>query len=97
MDSTEHAYSIHDDVLRMMAAKRIFLVPTDAPVDIYIEMNNNGKRLTAEERGDMEALYKPGIQASRDRLMRAVKAGVRIGAGSDMYIIVPGQTRGQAV
>jgi imidazolonepropionase-like amidohydrolase len=96
VDSIEHAYSVPDDVLRMMAEKKIFLVPTDAPLDVYMDMNNNGRRLTAEERHNMEELYKPGLQASRDRLARAVKAGVRIGAGSDIYIIVPGQTRGQA-
>ena len=31
VDSIEHAYSAPDDVLRMMAEKKIFLVPTDFP------------------------------------------------------------------
>jgi len=33
VDSIEHAYSAPDDVLRVMAEKKIFLVPTDFPPD----------------------------------------------------------------
>lgn len=33
VDSIEHAYTAPDDVLRAMAARRIFLVPTDFPRD----------------------------------------------------------------
>ena len=36
------------------------------------------------------------IQASRDRLKRAIGYSVPIAAGSDMYIIYPGKERGQA-
>ena len=35
VDSIEHAYFVPDDVLKMMAAKKIFLVPTDYPVEFY--------------------------------------------------------------
>jgi imidazolonepropionase-like amidohydrolase len=96
VDSIEHAYSISDDVLRMMAEKKIFLVPTDGPLDVYMDINFAGRRLTAEERRTTEGLFEPGLAAARHRLARAVKAGVRIGAGSDIYFILPGRTRGQA-
>ena len=36
VDSIEHAYSAPDDALRMMAEKKIFLVPTDFPPDTKI-------------------------------------------------------------
>ncbi|MGH7720320.1 MAG: amidohydrolase family protein [Gemmatimonadaceae bacterium] len=36
--SIEHGYRIPDDVLRMMAEKGIFLVPTDYPAEFYAEM-----------------------------------------------------------
>jgi len=34
VDSIEHAYVVPDDVLKMMAAKKIFMVPTDYPEEI---------------------------------------------------------------
>ena len=33
VNSIEHAYTVPDDVLKLMAAKQIFLVPTDYPAD----------------------------------------------------------------
>jgi imidazolonepropionase-like amidohydrolase len=44
----------------------------------------------------MEAQMKAFIARSRNRLERALKAGVRVAAGSDMYYQLPGKTRGQA-
>jgi imidazolonepropionase-like amidohydrolase len=96
VDSIEHAYTISDDTLRTMAEKRIFLVPTDAPLEAYIEMYFNGRHPTPEERASIETLAKPGLEESRKRLARAVKIGVPIAAGSDIYIIWPGKTRGEA-
>jgi imidazolonepropionase-like amidohydrolase len=96
VDSIEHAYMVPDDVLAMMAAKRIFLVPTDGSLEAFREMNFNGRHPTSEERSSLEQGVRPFVAASSERLRRAVKAGVRIAAGSDMYIIWPGKTRGQA-
>jgi imidazolonepropionase-like amidohydrolase len=67
VDSIEHAYTISEKVLAIMAKKGIFLVPTDAP----------------------------GVERYQARIQRAVKAGVRIAIGSDLYYSYPGQTRGQ--
>jgi imidazolonepropionase-like amidohydrolase len=96
VDSIEHAYTVSDDVLKMMAEKGIFLVPTDSIPDAYVESHFNGRHPTQEERSREEAQVKRFTEASRSRLRRAVKAGVRIAAGSDMYVIWPGKTRGQA-
>lgn len=96
VDSIEHAYTVQDDVLAMMAAKKIFLVPTDGTLEAFREMNFRGRHPTPEERAALEQQVRPFVAASSERLKRAIKAGVRIAAGSDLYIIWPGKTRGQA-
>ncbi|MCY1360783.1 Imidazolonepropionase [compost metagenome] len=67
VSSIEHAYTISETVLKKMAEKNIFLVPTDA--------------------------Y--GVTRYQDRIKRALKAGVKIAIGSDIYYEFPGRTRGQ--
>jgi len=67
VSSIEHAYTVSETVLNLMAKKNIFLVPTDAP----------------------------GVAKYQERIKRAVKAGVRIAIGSDIYYEFPGKTRGQ--
>ena len=66
--SIEHAYTISDTVLRVMAAKGIVLVPTDAP----------------------------GVARYQARIQRAMRAGVRIAIGSDLYYADSARTRGAA-
>jgi imidazolonepropionase-like amidohydrolase len=95
VDSIEHGYVIPDDVLKMMAEKKIFLVPTDYPAEFYVEMFASGGR-TPEQRKRAEAGARMFAQGNHNRLARAIKAGVRIAAGSDEYYNVPGKTRGQA-
>lgn len=65
--SIEHAYTVSETVLKLMAQKNIFLVPTDAA----------------------------GVAKYQERIKRALKAGVRIAIGSDIYYEFPGKTRGQ--
>lgn len=65
--SIEHAYTVSETVLNLMAKKNIFLVPTDAT----------------------------GVTKYQERIKRALKAGVRIAIGSDIYYEFPGKTRGQ--
>jgi imidazolonepropionase-like amidohydrolase len=88
VDSIEHAYTVPDDVLKIMAEKHIFLVPTDFPaVDSYA---------TPPIPPGMAAGIQQFIDANHDRLRRAVKLGVPIATGSDTYFQTPGKTRGQA-
>jgi imidazolonepropionase-like amidohydrolase len=94
VDSIEHAYVVPDDVLKLMAEKKIFLVPTDGPVDAYVGIFERPQ--TEQQRKEAETRWKFLISGSRKRLERAVKAGVRVAAGSDMYYQIPGKTRGQA-
>lgn len=94
-DSIEHAYTIPDDVLKMMADKKIFLVPTDYPADFY-SLIGSTRKLTPEQIQQSEAGAKRFADSNAKRLARAIKAGVRIAAGSDEYYNIPGKTRGQA-
>ena len=95
-DSIEHAYTVKDDVLKMMADKHIFLVPTDGTVKTFLDMTFGTRQPTAEERSRMEKAYQPFVERSRDRLQRARKMGVPIASGSDMYLTMPNLKRGQA-
>ena len=90
VDSIEHAYTVPDDVLKMMAEKKIFLVPTDFPAEHYLPSN-----LPPEQKEQQLQGIKGFTAGSRSLLARAVKAGVRIAAGSDSYYAKPGMTRGQ--
>lgn len=94
VDSVEHGYSLPDDVLAPMARKRIFLVPTDGPISICDSFS--AKSGDAERQRRMRERCRKLITQANDRMRRAVAAGVRLAAGSDMYISMPGLTRGQA-
>jgi len=94
VDSIEHAYVVPDDVLKMMAAKKIFLVPTDYPAEIYKSFIPASA--TPEERKQQEAGMSKLAEGSRDRIRRAIAAGVRIAAGSDEYYQMGTRTRGES-
>lgn len=93
VDSIEHGYGLPEDVLGLMAAKKIFLVPTIQPADFYVRVF--GKSY-GDEIGEYEAGARRATEAKQQTLARAFRAGVRIAAGSDQYYRVPGQTRGQS-
>jgi imidazolonepropionase-like amidohydrolase len=78
-----------------MAAKHIYLVPTDYPADFYLQFETNASA-TPEVQKRREAGAKQFAQNNQSRLRRAVAAGVPIAFGSDEYYGVPGLTRGQA-
>ena len=96
VDSIEHGYTISDETLKLMAQKHIFLVPTDGPLDEYVAITFNGRNPTPEERAQASHNFQYFVDANHARLKRAIAMGVPIAAGSDMYLAVPGQTRGQA-
>jgi imidazolonepropionase-like amidohydrolase len=95
VDSIEHAYVVSDDVLRIMAEKKIFLVSTDYPAEIY-RLVFIPAGVPPEERKDKEARMNKFAEGNRDRLRRAVAAGVRIAAGSDEYYQMGPRTRGES-
>jgi len=95
VDSIEHAYTVTDDELKLMARKKIFLVPTDHPLDHYLPIPQSDAQSWVQERLHQGAVAL-SVGGNRGRLERAVKLGVPIAAGSDNYYAVPGKTRGQA-
>ncbi len=96
VDSIEHAYVVPDDVLKMMAEKHIFLVPTDGTEKEFLEMVFGTRQPAPEELEEQQKWIKEQLAGARDRLQRARKMGVPIAAGSDMYLTLPHKNRGQA-
>lgn len=96
VDSIEHAYVVPDDVLKIMAEKHIFLVPTDGTLKTFLDMTFGTRQPSEAERAEREKEYAPFVKEEQERLQRAIKFGVPIAAGSDMYLSMPHMTRGQA-
>jgi len=96
VDSIEHGYTIPDDVLKTMAAKHIYLVPTDYPAEVYAVLIGPADSLSPEEQKKREEQAGEIAKRNQDRLRSAVDAGVPIAFGSDEYYDIPGMTRGQA-
>jgi len=96
VDSIEHGYIIPDDVLKMMVEKHIFLVPTDGTLKTIVDMSFGMRKPSETERAEREKAFEPWVKREQERLKRAIQAGVPIAAGSDMYLTMPGMTRGQA-
>jgi imidazolonepropionase-like amidohydrolase len=96
VDSIEHAYVVPDDVLKLMAEKGIFLVPTDGTLKTFMDMSFGTRTPSEEQRKQFEGNFSRFVKEEQERLQRAIKAGVRIAAGSDMYLTMPSLNRGQA-
>jgi imidazolonepropionase-like amidohydrolase len=94
VSSIEHAYSVPDTVLKLMAKKGIFLVATDYPAEFYVD--GLGGPVTPEQRAQRLRGAQAFAKSNAERLMRATRMGVRVAFGSDEYYDAPGYTRGQA-
>ncbi|MCC7131717.1 MAG: amidohydrolase family protein [Gemmatimonadales bacterium] len=83
VNSIEHAYQVADSTLALMARNGVTMVPTDidsVSIVHYLTLANPGQPAPPPEQ---VSRY---LAAGRDRLRRAVKAGVTITAGSDNYL-----------
>ncbi len=83
VNSIEHGYEVADSTLALMARKGVTLTPTDidsVSFRRYLALQN--PRASEPPLSQMAGYLAQG----RSRLMRAVKAGVTITAGSDNYI-----------
>ena len=81
VDGIEHAYSLSDSTLMLMASKNIYMVPTDPSEGSYIksyEVQNQKNYSIDQIRKEIEPLHA--------RLKKAFDKGVMIVNGSDMYI-----------
>jgi imidazolonepropionase-like amidohydrolase len=94
VDSIEHAYVVPDDVLKTMATKHIYMVPTDTGTTAFKYFVDSAT--TPEERKRREETMQQGLEMTSSRLRRAIAAGVPIAFGSDEYYQFPGLTRGEA-
>jgi imidazolonepropionase-like amidohydrolase len=104
VDSIEHAYAhfqqeigvaaLPDDVLRVMAEKHIFLVPTDGTLDWIMDVSRDDP---PQDRARIAEAMRRFKEADAARLRRAIQAGVPIAAGSDHYTYntLAGKTRRQ--
>lgn len=82
VDGIEHAYQVADSTLELMKQKGIFMVPTDLDSATLL-------RYASLSKGSFQvvpAQVPRFLGGQRDRLRRAMKAGVAIAAGSDNYI-----------
>ena len=91
VDSIEHAYVVPDDVLKLMASKKIFLVPTDYPAETYSLFLPGDA--SPDDRKRLQTEMNKFAQGNRERLGRALAAGVPIAAGSDEYYQLGSHTR----
>ncbi|MGD8279040.1 MAG: amidohydrolase family protein [Gemmatimonadota bacterium] len=81
--SIEHGYQVSDSTLALMAGKGTYLVPTDVDTALLRDYLARARPdAPALEPAQMEAI----VAAGHDRLQRALRAGVPIAAGSDMYL-----------
>jgi imidazolonepropionase-like amidohydrolase len=82
VNSIEHGYQVADSTLALMARKGTAFVPTDldsATAVRYFSLQNPGAAVSPTQVAAV-------LGQLRDRLMRAVRAGVTIAAGSDNYL-----------
>src|SRR5215475_12291458 len=96
VDSIEHGNEATDDQLRAMRDKGIFLDPTlwtaQALRDIYLKSLYFSPEELTQFENDMKQL----VVFSKEKILRATKAGVKLAAGSDMWMNYPGKKRGEA-
>jgi imidazolonepropionase-like amidohydrolase len=97
VDSVDHGDEATDEQLKQMKDKGIFLVATD--------LWTNGRQyeyfslfdaFTPADTAALKASEQKTTEQFKDRLQRALKIGVKIAMGSDMWSLWPGKTRGEA-
>jgi imidazolonepropionase-like amidohydrolase len=91
VDGIEHAYRVEDSTLALMKQKGIFMVPTDLDSATML-------RYASRSQGKFSATPQQiptFLGGQRERLRRAIKAGVTIAAGSDNYLDM-GMPQGEA-
>lgn len=96
VDSVEHGYRASDETLKLMAQRRVFLVPTDWPMELAMKAGSPLLQRTPETEAEAKGAFAESSAKTRQRLLHAHRMGVRIAFGSDDYYEVPGMSRGRA-
>jgi imidazolonepropionase-like amidohydrolase len=96
VDSIEHGDEATEEQFRAMRDKSIFLDPTlwttQALRDIYLKSLYFSPEATVQ----FEKAIGHYTELSRAKLKLALKTGVKLAAGSDMWVRYPGEKRGEA-
>jgi imidazolonepropionase-like amidohydrolase len=96
VDSIEHGNEATDAMLTTMREKGIALVLTAYTIEALRDIYLSGSAMSDAERGVTEKQMTAFINDYTGVVQRATKAGVKVAAGSDMWMRYPGKTRGQA-
>ncbi len=80
-DSIEHGYELSNKTIELMKRKKIILVPTDFNKETYQIINHY-----KTQKKHLPLKINKIIKTRADRLRRAIKAGVLIAFGSDMFM-----------
>lgn len=84
VNSIEHGYQVDDSTLALMKKHGVALVPTDIDsVSMLRYIARQNKNETSAVTPEQISRY---LARGRNRLQRAIKAGVMIAAGSDNYV-----------
>ena len=98
VDSVEHGDEATDAQFTLMKQKGIFLDATDLWTNGRIaEFYSKFYPVTPEITEELKKADDHETTQAKDRLQRAMKIGVKIVMGSDMWYGWPGKTRGEAV
>ncbi|SCB55709.1 Amidohydrolase family protein [Bradyrhizobium shewense] len=95
MDSIEHGEEATDQQLKEMRDKGIFLVNTPTFWGTSEKVYPSGG-LSAEFRARLAAGDDRSRKAGAELVQRVLKSRVKFSAGSDMFLYIPGKTRGEA-
>lgn len=79
VDTIEHGWHLTDEQLEVMAEKGIIHVPTLSPPRKRLEAREQGKTTDMDRDWDLK-----GVEASEERVLRAIAKGVKVAAGSDV-------------
>jgi imidazolonepropionase-like amidohydrolase len=90
VDGIEHAYYVNDTLWKKMAAKKIYMVPTDPSFNSIIQTQKSQGQTTHDT-----VAIRTELGPLRDRLIRAKKEKILLVAGSDAYFDLP-VSRGDA-
>jgi imidazolonepropionase-like amidohydrolase len=93
VDGIEHGYTVADSTLALMKKRGVALVPTD--IDSVSILHYIARQHQGEGPAMKPEQISQYLASGRNRLQRAIKAGVTIAAGSDNYINM-GTPQGEA-
>lgn len=96
VDSVEHGDEATDAMLAAMRDKGIALVPVAWTAEAIREVFVSDRVLTAAQKAEADKEVASFTDGLARVVQRARKLGVKIAAGSDMWMRYPGKTRGEA-